>query len=69
MRMTTTTNGDVQPFARLAAAGQTASMSMLLAEMQALSVMFRGLGAVAPFAAPEPQDEAETEQAFDNMPV
>jgi hypothetical protein len=51
-------------------------MGVLLAEMQALSVMMSGLGGVAHATAPTEADEAhmramdaETESSFDNMPV
>ncbi|MEF3046573.1 hypothetical protein [Pseudotabrizicola sp. L79] len=62
--------------AQAAAKGSTAGLSLLLAEMNALSAMMPGV-----FGMPQPalsakeqeerrrQQEAEVEDSFDNMPV
>lgn len=60
--------------AEAAARGSAACLSLLLAEMNALSQMMPGLGRPAPAPAAESEEQArrvdaEVEAGFDNMPV
>lgn len=57
----------VQDMAAATVFGQSAGLTVLLAEMQALSKLMPG--AVAHDAQAELQHDAEVEAEFDNMPV
>ncbi|MBP6737411.1 MAG: hypothetical protein KA139_08235 [Rhodobacteraceae bacterium] len=70
------TDKTIETFAKLAGdlttaamTGQGAGLSLLQAEMQALSLLMPGAALAARSEAEQQADEAATEADFDNMPV